>query len=141
MSSARKFGGEPGDYLEIHEWFDATKAHLCDARHRAMRHHAEGIKWCMEKFGSWVEIKGPDGKPRLVSVRMVAEQHVMEDLGRIPTMADWLRCMPLQSWMVRKAMARPDKGQLRASDKRFSYDPFNPQGDAQNDTKPTEKEA
>lgn len=127
MSSARRFGGTPEDYIEIHEWFDETKAGLCDVRHRAMRHHAEGIKWCMDKFGPWVEIKGPSGEPRFVSVRMVAERHVHEDLGRIPTMADWLREMPMKSWMVNKAMARPDKGKLRASDKPWSYDPFDEQ--------------
>lgn len=39
-SSARKFGGVPEDYLAIHNWFDATKAHLALPGHRALRHHA-----------------------------------------------------------------------------------------------------
>ena len=43
QSSARKFGGRAEDYLPIHNWFDESKAFLGDFRHRALRHHAEGI--------------------------------------------------------------------------------------------------
>ena len=32
--SAKRWGGTPEDYLEIHRWFDATKAHVPDTRHR-----------------------------------------------------------------------------------------------------------
>ena len=45
-SSARKFGGRAEDYLPIHNWFDESKAFLADFRHRALRHHAEGIFLC-----------------------------------------------------------------------------------------------
>ncbi len=34
-SSVRQFGGVPEDYLAIHSWFDATKAHLGLFTHRA----------------------------------------------------------------------------------------------------------
>ena len=30
MSSARKFGGEPENYIEIHNWFDASKEIIAD---------------------------------------------------------------------------------------------------------------
>lgn len=43
LSSARRFGGVPEDYLAIHSWFDASKELMCDPRHRALRHHAQGI--------------------------------------------------------------------------------------------------
>ena len=43
QSSARKFGGRAEDYLPIHNWFDESKAFLADFRHRALRHHTEGI--------------------------------------------------------------------------------------------------
>jgi len=33
-----------------------------------------------------------------VSVRDVAEQHVIEDLGRIPSLSNWLDNMPMQAW-------------------------------------------
>jgi hypothetical protein len=34
-------------------------------------------------------------------VRILGEQHVREDLGRIPTAADWLREIKAQPWMNR----------------------------------------
>ena len=43
LSSVRKWGGEVSDYLRLHQWFDQSKAILADPRHRALRHHAEGI--------------------------------------------------------------------------------------------------
>src|SRR5262249_22180786 len=87
------------DYLAIHEWFDASKAHLADLRHRALRHHTEGIFACEEVFGS--TLTNSDG--RIVPVRQIREQHVLEDLGRIPTAADWLRTIKVEPWMLRKA--------------------------------------
>ena len=32
---------------------------------------------------------------------MIAEQHIMEDLGRIPSFADWVRCIRPEPWMGR----------------------------------------
>jgi len=94
-SSARKFGGEAEDYLAIHNWFDESKAFLSDFRHRALRHHSEGIFLCEKVFG--VTITNSEGK--LVPVRYVGEQHVNEDLGRIPTAQDWLMQIKPQRWM------------------------------------------
>ena len=85
-SSARKFGGKAEDYLPIHNWFDESKAFIADFRHRALRHHAEGIFLCERIFG--VAITNSEGKQ--VPVRYIGEQHVREDLGRIPTAQDWL---------------------------------------------------
>jgi hypothetical protein len=99
VSSARRWGGEAGDYLAIHEWFDATKAHLPDFRHRALRHHAEGIFLCEQIFG--VTITTSTG--RVIPVRWIGEQHVQEDLGQIPTAADWLRSIKPQPWMNRSS--------------------------------------
>jgi hypothetical protein len=93
--SARKFGGKAEDYLPIHNWFDESKAFLADFRHRALRHHAEGIFLCERIFG--VTITNSDGKP--VFVRYIGEQHVKEDLGRIPTAQDWLRQIKPERWM------------------------------------------
>lgn len=87
LSSVRKWGGEVDDYLAIHEWFDGSKAHMADFRHRALRHHSEGIFLSERIFGK--VITNSDG--RVVPVRYIGEQHVNEDLGRIPSVADWLR--------------------------------------------------
>ena len=59
QSSARKFGGRAEDYLPIHNWFDESKAFLGDFRHRALRHHDEGIFLAEKLFG--VAIVNSDG--------------------------------------------------------------------------------
>jgi hypothetical protein len=98
QSSARLFGGKPEDYLAIHHWFDETKESFCDFRHRALRHHAEGIFDCERIFGT--TIINSDGKA--VPVRYVGEQHVKEDCGnRIPSVADWLSQIQPQPWMMK----------------------------------------
>jgi hypothetical protein len=61
----RKFGGCVEDYIAIHEWFDASKAYLPDNRHRALRHHSQGIFWATEVFGD--VITNSDGKKSLCS--------------------------------------------------------------------------
>ena len=38
---------------------------------------------------------------RVVPVRLVGEQHVREDLGAIPSFADWARLITPQAWMLR----------------------------------------
>jgi hypothetical protein len=96
-SSARKFGGEAEDYLAIHEWFDQTKAAWADTRHRAILHSSFGIFLCEQQFGVTFTRKS-DGKP--IPTRLVGEQHVLEDLGRIPSIQDWLENLPHKDWMV-----------------------------------------
>ena len=44
-SSARKYSGKP-KIIVIHQWFDESKRSFSDNRHRALRHHAEGIFLC-----------------------------------------------------------------------------------------------
>jgi hypothetical protein len=94
-SSARRFGGKADDYLAIHNWFDESKSFFTDFRHRALRHHAEGIFLAERIFG--VTIVNSDGER--IPVRYVGEQHVKEDLGRIPTAQDWLSQIRPQRWM------------------------------------------
>lgn len=94
-SSARRFGGVPEDYLPIHRWFDESKSQIADSRHRALRHHAEGIFQAERLFG--VTVRNSDGED--VPVRYLGEQHVREDLGRIPSFQDWIAELPLRSWM------------------------------------------
>lgn len=111
LSSVRKWGGVVEDYLPLHQWFDQSKAILADPRHRALRHHAEGIFMLEALFGA--TIVNADG--RTVPVRLVGEQHVREDLGSIPSFADWARLITPQAWMLRgrrfdDAVAAPGDG-------------------------------
>lgn len=94
-NSAKKFGGVPEDYLKIHDWFDQTKAHFPDMRHRAILHSSFGIFLCEERFGTF--IVNEQGKR--VQVRDIAEHHVIEDMGFIPTVQDYLKDMPFYDWL------------------------------------------
>ena len=96
ISSAKQFGGAPEDYQAIHDWFDESKAHMADIRHRALRHHSEGIFMAEKIFGTTIT----NSAGRTVPVRFIGEQHVKEDLGKIPTVSDWLSCIEPTRWML-----------------------------------------
>jgi hypothetical protein len=102
ISSMKKWGGTVDCYLPIHNWFDETKAHYPDMRHRALRHHSEGIFWCEKEFGTY--ITNADG--RMVPVRALGEQHIIEDLGWIPTIKDYLDNMTTVGWMFKPGDGR-----------------------------------
>ncbi len=124
-SSARRFGGAPEDYIEIHEWFDATKAWFPDNRHRAFRHHSEGIFECERVFGREITLTG--GKT--AKVRYVGEQHVLEDFGNkfIPTAADYLESMEMMPWLNNGVKGHPNshrrvaEAKLTANTRRMTY--------------------
>ncbi|MEP6868956.1 MAG: hypothetical protein ABJA20_10610 [Novosphingobium sp.] len=97
LSSVRKWGGEVGDYLALHQWFDQSKAIIADPRHRALRHHAEGIFMLEALYGETIV----NTSGRVVPVRVVGELHVLEDLGTIPSFADWARLIEPRPWMMR----------------------------------------
>ena len=85
--SVKKWGGTVDDYLGCHEFFDASKLILADFRHRALRHHAEGIFLLEQIHGKTLTLSSG----RIIPTRWVGEQHVREDLGFIPSFADWAR--------------------------------------------------
>ena len=101
VSSAKKYGGEPADYLPIHQFLDASKQHMADFRHRALRHHSEGIFQLEALFGATITLS----TGRVLPVRFIGEQHVLEDLGRIPTVADWLAKIQPEPWMLGRGKA------------------------------------
>lgn len=126
VSSSRKWGGQPGDYIEVHHWFDESKAFLADFRHRALRHHSEGIFLCERIFGHTITLsicsrcgQTEDAHPwrgsedvllpreclefraKQIPVRWIGEQHVQEDVGFIPTAAQWLTRIAAEPWMNR----------------------------------------
>ena len=81
----------------IDELAKATSTHA-DLLYRLMRALAsEGIFLCAAIFGATVT--NSDGKR--VPVRTIGEQHVMDDLGWIPSVKDWLQHIELQPWMGR----------------------------------------
>lgn len=95
QNSVRSFGGKVEDYLEIHDFLDSSKAHFPDMRHRALLHSSFGIYLTEQLFGHAIT----NSDNRLVQVRDIAERHVIEDMGRIPTVQDYLEGMPMYDWL------------------------------------------
>ncbi len=98
VSSTRKFGGVPEDYIEIHNLMDSSKGAIPDNRHRALTHTSWFLSTILERiFG--VTITNSSG--RKVSVRDIGEQHILEDFGGkfIPTAQDYLQEMEFKKWM------------------------------------------
>lgn len=111
LSSARKWGGKPEDYLEIHNLMDSSKGTIADSRHRALTHTSWFVGTILEKiFG--VVLTNSDG--RTVSVRDVGEQHVLEDFGGrfIPSAQDYLQQIELEEWMVQGRGVPPSFAKL-----------------------------
>lgn len=122
VRSTRLFGGKPEDYIAIHSWFDESKAFMADIRHRALRHHTEGIFLCERIFG--VVIENSDG--RQVPVRTIGEQHVRDDLGWIPTVKDWLGQIQLQPWMGQTRFKPMRDEKLEKSEPSYQTEEANP---------------
>lgn len=98
VSSVRRWGGTPENYLAIHNWLDDSKRFIGDARHRAIRHHTEGTFEAEKVFGC--TITNSDG--HVIGVREICERHIREDTaGMLPTIKDWLSRIRLEPWMNR----------------------------------------
>lgn len=93
--TVKTYGGVVEDYLPIHNFIDSSKAAHPDIRHRAILHSAFGCYIVEQVFG--VYLTNSDGKQ--VSVRDIAEEHIIQDLGFIPTMEQYLNNMTIQPWM------------------------------------------
>lgn len=96
-NSAVKFGGIPEDYLEIHQFMDSAKEHIPTLVHRLILHNTFGIALACKLFGDFVQtgtgkivrqpfITNSEGKK--VYVRDIAQQHVFEDLTKIPSLSE-----------------------------------------------------
>lgn len=99
-NSAKKFGGQPSDYMSIHNLMDSSKGAIGDNRHRALTHNS----WFISADGPLEKIFGSviiNSDGREVSVRDIGEQHILEDFGMkfIPTAQDYLQEMEIKNWM------------------------------------------
>lgn len=102
-NSVKLFGGKIEDYIKLHTWMDSTKSSTAKFYHRAILHSAFGIFLGEQVFGEY--LTNSDGD--IVSVRDILEQHVKEDcVGKIPSIDDWLKDLPMQPWMVGKGMKK-----------------------------------
>lgn len=104
-NSARRHGGEPTDYQDIHDFIDSTKIALPDVRHRALLHNAFGCFLVERVFGT----TRTNSAGKTYSPRDVAEEHVQEDLGFIPTLEKCFALLPLSTWFGGGKRSRPTK--------------------------------
>ncbi len=95
-NSAKKYGGEAEEYLPIHDFIDSSASTLADVRHRAILHSTFGCFIVEKVFGTYF-LNSDDIE---VQVRDVAEDHIIEDLGQIPTVERWLQGMKIEPWMT-----------------------------------------
>ena len=92
---AKKYGGKPEDYADIDDFIDSTKQAVADVRHRAILHSAFRCFIVEQVFGR--TRVNSDGKT--YSPRDIAEDHIQQDLGFIPSMEKYLNCMHIEPWM------------------------------------------
>ncbi|GLV60890.1 hypothetical protein KDH_77090 [Dictyobacter sp. S3.2.2.5] len=91
VSSARRFGGRPDDYLQVHEFMDHTKSHLADSRHRLFLHNTWGIFFAEKILGATITRASDD---KIMPLRPLLEQHVTEDFSFIPTLHHCFEDLP-----------------------------------------------
>lgn len=91
----KMFGGKKEDYYPIHEFIDQSYHTMPDIRHRVLLHNQFGLMLVEQFFGQC--LVNSDG--REYSPRAVAENHILGDLGFIPTVEHYLKNMEIQPWM------------------------------------------
>jgi hypothetical protein len=100
--TAHRYGGEWQDWIAIHDWIDRGKAIFPSVQHRMFLH---------SDFGEWLAvgihgdaIGAEDGT--VISTRDLFRDHQVEDLGRVVTLAEWLREVDTDFWTRRRKPPR-----------------------------------
>lgn len=96
--SAKRFGGRPEDYLDIHELMDSSKAAFPNNAHRVLTHNSWFVVTILPKVFGHQRINS-DG--RKYNVKDVGEYHCLEDFRMkfIPSVQDYLENLVVQPWM------------------------------------------
>lgn len=98
-ASAKRFGGVPLDYEDIHILLDSTKETYSNNAHRILTHNSWFIVKILPLIFGQYRVNS-DGKK--YSVKDVGEYHVLEDFKMrfIPTPQDWIENLQIDSWMI-----------------------------------------
>ncbi len=98
LSSAKKYGGTPECYLDIHSFLDSTKSVSAIFTSRLLSHNSWFISTVIPRvFGeTFVNSEG-----RVISSRQVAEDHCAEDFNNkfIPSGQDVIDAINIEDWM------------------------------------------
>lgn len=99
ISSANAFGGNPEDYHKLHQWLDRGRVGTDKILHRMLAHHTQGIADAVALFGDTIT----NSKGRNVPTSLLASQHVMEDLGFVPTLDHYIELLRCPRWASKPA--------------------------------------
>ena len=69
-------------YYPIHFWYDSTKQHLADARHRLILHNMGSIMLSIKHFGDYTTHLMEDGTIIKADNYFIGLNHIREDFGR-----------------------------------------------------------
>lgn len=96
--SAKRFGGVPEDYLDIHELLDSSKAAFPNNAHRVLTHNSWFCVTILPKVFGHQRVNS-DGKK--YNVKDIGEYHCLEDFRMkfIPSVQDYLENLVVQPWM------------------------------------------
>ncbi|MBA3632380.1 MAG: hypothetical protein H0W58_06160 [Acidobacteria bacterium] len=101
--SAKTYSGDWADYIEIHSFLDPSKSACAHFKHRFLLHHAEGIELAVRIFGETIT----NSENRIILTKQILTDHLIEDVGRIVTIEDWVRdLMPKQNSSFYKFLAK-----------------------------------
>src|SRR5262245_21562880 len=100
--TAHRYGGEWRDWIAMHDWIDRSKAIFPSMQHRMFLH---------SDFGGWLTVKIHDEAIRsksgtVISTHDLFRDHQVEDLGRVVTLAEWLREIDDNYWARRRRPPR-----------------------------------
>lgn len=118
--SAKRYGGTPECYLDIHELLDSTKGTFPDNRHRAITHN---IWFCVNIIPKVFGHTRVNSEGKRYNTKDVAEYHILEDFRMkfIPSIQDYLENMKFRSWM-NNGCGVPDRLKKKTDDSIISND-------------------
>jgi hypothetical protein len=99
--AARRFGGRWQDWYDFHDWFDQSKMAFPSMQHRMFLHSDFGAGVATRLFG---EILTAADGTRIASIEL-AEAHLVEDLGRVVKLSEWLEEMDYTSLLQAQTRA------------------------------------
>lgn len=118
--SAKRYGGVPDDYLDIHELLDSSKGAFPNNGHRAITHNSWFLVTILPKVFGHQRVNS-DGKK--YNVKDVGEYHVLEDFKMrfIPSVQDWLENLTILPWMS-GGSGTPNRLKSKEDDQFIVYD-------------------
>lgn len=98
VSSAKRFGGVPDDYQDIHDLMDSSKAAFPNNAHRVITHNSWFVVNILPKVFGHQRVNSAG---KTYNVKDVGEYHILEDFRNrfIPSVQDYLEHLDVQDWM------------------------------------------